>query len=62
MIKRALILGLGAMIGVRIATHLGAAMRKQMHRKMRDHCKQMASQCRQVAADFRERQPTATAS
>lgn len=62
MIKRAIILGLGAMIGMRIAAHVGAAMRKQMHHKMRDHCKQVASQCKQVAADFRDREPAATAS
>ena len=58
MIKRAIIVGLGAIVGMRIAKHVKETMRKQMHQKMREHCKQMTSQCKEMASDLRDRQPT----
>jgi hypothetical protein len=61
MTKRAVIIGIGGMVGMRIARHVGGAMRRQLHHKMREHCKQMVSQCKQVAADSRDREPAATA-
>jgi hypothetical protein len=51
-IKRALIVGFGAIIGARIATRTSHKMREQMHHKMREHCKQMAAQCKQMAGQF----------
>ena len=59
MTKRVIIVGLGAIIGTRIAMRVSATVRKQMQHKMREHCKQMVSQCKQTAADFRDRQPAA---
>ena len=52
-IKRAIIVTFGAIIGMKIA--------KRVNRKMLDHCEQMASRCRQMAGRSRERQPAATA-
>lgn len=47
MIKRAIIVGLGAILGMQIAIRVG--------RKMRDHCEQMAEHCRQMATQFERR-------
>jgi hypothetical protein len=43
-IKRAIIVGFGAIIGARIATRIS--------HKMREHCKQMAAQCKEMAGQF----------
>lgn len=52
-IKRAIIVTFGAIIGMKIA--------KRVNRQMLNHCEQMASRCRQMAGRSRERQPAATA-
>ncbi|HSC74546.1 MAG TPA: hypothetical protein VLB89_10280 [Gaiellaceae bacterium] len=61
MIKRAIIVTFGAIIGMKIAKRVNRKMREQLHQKMLDHCEQMASRCRQMAGQSRERQPAATA-
>jgi uncharacterized membrane-anchored protein YhcB (DUF1043 family) len=60
-IKRAIVVGFGAIIGMLIAKRMSHKMREQMHHKMREHCMEMASQCKEMASQFRDRQPTATA-
>lgn len=53
MTKRAVIVGFAAIIGARIAIRVS--------RNMRAHCSEMASHCRRMAGQFRDRQPAATA-
>jgi hypothetical protein len=54
-IKRAIMVGLGAIIGMRIATLMSHRMREQMGKKMREHCGQMAAQCKRMAEQFEGR-------
>lgn len=53
--KRAIIVGFGAIIGMSIATRLSRRMREGMNHQMREHCKQMATHCRK-AAQFADRE------
>ena len=55
MIRRAIIVGFGAIIGMRIVARMSHEMRKQMNHKMREHCKQMVAHCKPMTGQFEGR-------